>query len=67
MSSNRADRRSLAADLEQVVEPLASYICATDRPRAALHSALAVLVREVAATNKAAMSQLRNLLESHRA
>ena len=41
-------------DLERVVEPLASYICAVEQPKAALLLALAVLFREVAATNRAA-------------
>jgi hypothetical protein len=42
------------SDLERVIEPLASYICAADQPRAALLSALAVLLSEVEQTNRAA-------------
>jgi hypothetical protein len=42
-------------DLAQVIEPLASYICAADRPRETLLSALAVLLEEVKATNSAAL------------
>jgi hypothetical protein len=38
-------------DLAQVVEPLASYICAADRPREVLLSALAKLFNEVKETN----------------
>jgi hypothetical protein len=42
------------SELEQVIEPLASYICATDRPRATLMSALAALYSAVEETNRAA-------------
>ena len=52
-------------DLEQVIEPLASYICTTDHPRAALLSALAVLVSIVRETNKAARIHFRNYSEVH--
>ena len=52
------------SDLEQMIEPLASYICATERPKTALHSALAVLFREVEQTNRAAIGHFRTLLEN---
>ncbi len=42
-------------DLARVIEPLASYICATNRPRAALRSALKVLFNEVRQTNRVAL------------
>ncbi len=42
-------------DLAQVIEPLASYICAADRPREALLSALSVLFDEVQGTHKATL------------
>jgi len=42
-------------DLSQVIAPLASYICATDRPRETLLSALAALVAEMKETNTAAL------------
>jgi hypothetical protein len=42
-------------DLAQVIEPLASYICAADKPKEILLSALAVLLEEVKATNSAAL------------
>lgn len=45
---------STESDLARVIEPLADYICAADRPRAALASALAVLLREVEQTNQTA-------------
>jgi hypothetical protein len=43
-------------NLVRAIEPLASYICAADRPREALRSALAVLLDEVNANNRAAWS-----------
>ena len=45
----------VASDLERVIEPLASYICAADQPRATLVSALAVLLSEVEQTNRMAL------------
>jgi hypothetical protein len=48
--------RSARNDLRRIVEPLASYICATDEPRKALATAVAALLTEVAATNEAAVS-----------
>lgn len=42
------------SDVARVIEPLANYICAADQPRAALASALAILVREIEQTNHAA-------------
>jgi hypothetical protein len=44
--------------LEQVIEPLASYISAARHPRAALRSALAVLRSVVEETNRTAHSHL---------
>jgi hypothetical protein len=49
------------ADLSQVVAPLASYICATDRPREALYSALAALFDEMKKTNTAARLHVASL------
>jgi len=46
-SLNRSSRHELA----KVVEPLASYVCAADRPREALLTALAALFEEVKETN----------------
>jgi hypothetical protein len=43
-----------------VIEPLASYICATDQPKAALKSALAVLFAEVDETIRVANAQFGN-------
>jgi hypothetical protein len=42
------------SELEQVVEPLVSYICATDKPQAVLVRALALLVNEVEQINRVA-------------
>jgi hypothetical protein len=56
--------RPSASDLQQVIEPLANYICAADKPRTALMSALAFLVREVEATNNVARTHFRGLLEA---
>jgi hypothetical protein len=46
------------SDLERVIEPLASYICATDQPMAALNQVLAVLVHEVEQLNRTAKAHL---------
>jgi hypothetical protein len=46
-----------------MIEPLASYICATDRPRAALATTLAALCREVEQTISAANGQIAIFLE----
>jgi len=46
-------------ELEQVVEPLANYICATERPGAALQTVLSVLLRSVEETNRLAKNHFR--------
>jgi hypothetical protein len=56
---NRVTRSSVGKELERIVEPLANYICATDQPKTALRLALAVLFREVEATNQAAATHFR--------
>ncbi len=48
-------------ELVRVVEPLASYICATERPVAALRSAMALLMDEIDLTCKAAHAQISHL------
>ena len=50
-------------DLEQIIEPLASYICATEQPKAVLLSALVTLVRAVRETNQTARSHFHNFPE----
>jgi len=47
--------------LKRVIEPLASYVCAADRPRAVLLSALSALFDEVEATNRTALMNLSGL------
>jgi hypothetical protein len=56
---------STRSDLERVVEPLANYICASEKPKTELFSALAVLCREVDATNGLATSQVFSFLRGH--
>lgn len=51
----------VSSELERVIEPLASYICAAERPRAALRVALEALVSEVEHTNRAANARLAAL------
>lgn len=51
------------SDLARVVEPLASYISATNQPKAAMIAALAVLVSEVKKTNRVAQLQVTNYME----
>jgi hypothetical protein len=63
--ANLALQWGTESELERVVEPLASYICATEQPKTALNSALAVLFREVEATNRAAITHFRTFLENH--
>jgi Flp pilus assembly protein TadD len=48
--------RGAAVDgnLKRALEPLASYICASEQPKAVLESALAALVDEVERTDRAA-------------
>jgi hypothetical protein len=61
---NRVLDRASDSNLERVVEPLASFICATDRPRAALASALAILFSEVEQTNRAANAHFATISEN---
>ena len=58
-------QRSACSDLRRIVEPLANYICANDKPKTALFSALAVLCREVEATNRAAVAHFHSFMETH--
>jgi hypothetical protein len=52
--------RAAGSELERVIEPLASYICATERPKYALMSALSLLFREVEGTHAAALAHFQN-------
>lgn len=49
---------SSAHELQQMIEPLVSYICAASQPRAVLLSALETLRSEVAQMNRTASSHL---------
>ena len=59
---NRELDQATESDLERVIEPLASFICATEQPRAALMSALAILFSEVRADEQGGKRAFRNLL-----
>jgi hypothetical protein len=56
--------RAAEVQLERVVEPLASYIVAANRPRAALLSALAVLYRALEENNRAANAYVAALTQN---
>lgn len=58
MSNTRRKLPVEPSDLERVIEPLANYICAADRPRVVLRRALNVLLAEVASTNRAAYARV---------
>jgi hypothetical protein len=49
------------SELQQMIEPLVSYICAASQPRAALLSALETLRSEVAQMNRTASSHLASV------
>ena len=55
---NPHPRRTTAADLRRVIEPLADYICAADQPRALLQLACSVLLDEVAAVTREARAHV---------
>jgi hypothetical protein len=63
---NHAIRVAGPADreLEQVVEPLANYICAMEQPRLALMAALAALFREVEVTNRSALAHYYSCMQN---
>ena len=49
-----ASLRTPAQEIEQFVEPLASFICATEHPEMALKSAVAALYSQIEQTNRTA-------------
>jgi len=51
------------SDMERVIEPLASYISATNQPMVTLISALSALVNEVKRTNRAASAHVTAFME----
>lgn len=60
---NRNRKQSAYSDMERVIEPLASYISATNQPMTTLVSALAALVSEVKKTNRAASAHVTACME----
>jgi hypothetical protein len=60
---NQASNRELDGELQRVIEPLASYICATERPRKSLRLALAALYAQIDQTNRTARSHAVAFLE----
>jgi hypothetical protein len=58
---SRESRRTTASDLRQVIEPLASYICATDQPHTALKLAWSALFNEVTEVNRVARAHVVGL------
>lgn len=56
----RMNEQPISNELARMIEPLASYICATEQPQSALQSALTALFREVEATNRTATACYRN-------
>ncbi len=62
---SQPSRRGAESDLVQVIEPLASYICAASRPRAALASALALLFSQVEETNRTASMHVASFFQNH--
>jgi hypothetical protein len=55
---NPLSHRVSESSLERVIEPLASYICAADRPKAALNRVVAALLDEVEQTIRLARSHV---------
>jgi hypothetical protein len=53
------------ADLQKLVEPLASYICAVDCPRTALLRTLVKLYEQVDLIHRAAQEQVAVMSENH--
>jgi hypothetical protein len=56
--------QSAGNELQRIIEPLASYICANKQPKQALLSVLAVLRHEVETTNRAALGHFRTYSEN---
>ena len=54
----RVNRQLHANDLKRVIEPLASYICAADQPKAVLNLVYSALFNEVARVHQAAREQV---------
>jgi hypothetical protein len=61
---NSTLNRGIESQLQSVVEPLANYISATNRPRAALKSALSILISTLQETNRAASAHVATIVEN---
>jgi hypothetical protein len=55
---NRNPDRTTERDMRNAIEPLASFICASDHPKAALNLALSLLVSEIELTICAANARI---------
>jgi hypothetical protein len=53
-----------AIDMNPLVEPLASVICAAEHPKVALKLALAALYSQIEQTNRTALAHLETFLEA---
>lgn len=51
-------------DMQPIVEPLASFICAAEQPGLVLKLALAALYSQIEQTNRTANAHLESLLEN---
>ena len=64
ITANNERNWAATDDLQRVIEPLASYICAADQPKAALNLAFSVLVNEVAQVSRAARAQVASFSQT---
>jgi hypothetical protein len=65
MCINNRERDHVTTDsLQRVIEPLASYICAAEHPRAALDQAFSLLFKEVAQVNRVARAQVARFAQT---
>jgi hypothetical protein len=64
-NANHKPARTAGDELKQLIEPLACYICAVDRPKVALIWALVILVNEVGQNNKAARDHISVMAENY--
>jgi hypothetical protein len=58
MDRIRQPRRATPIELERAIEPLVSYICAAEQPKAVLDLAYSVLFNEVAQVHRAARAHV---------
>jgi hypothetical protein len=56
--------RTPTFDMNPIIEPLASFICAAEQPSLILKLALAALYSQIEQTNRAAKAHLESLLEN---